>query len=188
LVAVAQNFGRTPLLSERPSEKEGAMKAIWLAVAAAMLPGVAQADNFDDPKALVTALYEPYTHGARPPDLASFYSDGLREMFAKHRQAEAYLGGVGEPIKVADTRQPDFDPFVDARHYLLFDLTISDPVVNGDHALVSVSYKNFDHPTQLSVSLLKTQEGWKVDDIASMGSDQHWLLSWLLTYDPLGVH
>ena len=72
--------------------------------------------------------------------------------------------------------------------YLLFDLTIGEPVINGNHALVDVSYKNFDHPTTLSLSLVKGAEGWKIDVVASLGADQHWLLSWLLTYDPLGVH
>ena len=160
---------------------------LLLMVGGALASGAVRAADFEDPKALVEALYQPYTQGRQPIDLASFYTDGLKAMFARHRQMEASTGGIGEPLKVADVRQPEFDPFVDARNYLLFDLNISDAVVNGDHALVNVSYKNFAHPTELSVSLLKTPEGWKVDDIASMGADQHWLLSWLLTYDPLGT-
>ena len=55
-------------------------------------------------------------------------------------------------------------------------------------AIVDVSYKNFDHPSVLTISLVRNPEGWKVDDVASLGADDHWLLSWLLTYDPTGVH
>jgi len=160
---------------------------VLMAALAAMAVGPAQAANFDDPKALVSALYDPYTHGDQPADLPGFYSDGLKAMFAKHQQL-SQITGVGLPPKPLTPSTDAFDPFVNAKHYLMLDLTISDPVINGDHAVVGVSYKNFDHPTVLSVSLTKGPEGWKVDDIASLGADQHWLLSWLLTYDPMGIH
>ena len=165
------------------------MRKLWMAAAVVLLlPSGARADGFDDPKALVSALYEPYTHGQQPPNLASYYSDGLKAQFARHLQQAQYTNGIGAAVKVAAAAEPEFDPFVNARHYLLLDLVVSDPAVEGDHALVTVSYKNFDHPSVLSISLLKSAEGWKVDDVASMGADDHWLLSWLLTYDPTGVH
>ena len=163
---------------------------VWMAAAGAilMMLGGARADGFDDPKALVSALYEPYTHGQQPPSLQSYYSDGLRLLFAKHLQQTQYTAGIGSAIDVAAAKQPEFDPFVDAKHYLLLDLAVSDPVIDGNHALVNVSYKNFDHPSALTISLVKGADGWKIDDVASMGADDHWLLSWLLTYDPTGVH
>ena len=49
-----------------------------------------------------------------------------------------------------------------------------------------MSYKNFDQPSVLSLSLVKGPDGWKIDDVASMGADQHWMLSWLLSFDPWG--
>jgi hypothetical protein len=165
------------------------MRMLLLAIGAALLlMGGARADSYDDPKALVAAIYDPYTHGEQPANLASFYSDGLKLRFARHLQQAAYSGGIGTGISVAATKEPEFDPFVDARHYLLLDLRIGDPVIDGDRAMVSVGYKNFDHPTQLTISLVKGPEGWKVDDVASLGADDHWLLSWLLSYDPTGVH
>ena len=136
----------------------------------------------------MSAVYAPYARGVQPDNLDSFYSDGLRSLFAKYRQQSEYGNGIGSGPDVAAAKEPDFDPFVDAKHYLMLDLTIGDPVINGDHAMVAVSYKNFDHPSSLMLSLLHTSEGWKIDDVASMGADQHWLLSWLLEYDPLGVH
>jgi hypothetical protein len=162
----------------------------WMVAAAILLAlaGGANAANFDDPKALVTALYEPYTHGEQPGDLAGFYTDGLKALFAQRQQQAGLGNGIGSPPDPAAGREPQFDPFVNAKHYLLFDLAIGEPLVNGDRALVNVSYKNFDHPTVLSLSLAKGDAGWKIDDVASMGTDQHWMLSWLLAYDPLGTH
>ena len=157
-------------------------------IAAIGLVGTARAENFDDPKALVEAIYQPYQRGEQPQDLDSYYTDGLRNLFAKHLQQAEYSGGIGTKIDVAATRETEFDPFVNAKHYLLLDLTIADPVIDGDHAVVNVSYKNFDHPSVLTISLLKTAQGWKVDDVASLGADQHWLLSWLLANDPWAVN
>ena len=67
------------------------------------------------------------------------------------------------------------------------DLSIGEPVVMGDTATVTVSFHNFDQPTLLSLSLVKEAGGWKVDDVASLGGGQHWLLSWVLQYDPFSV-
>jgi len=166
------------------------MRIFLLGVAVALLfGGAARADNFDDPKALVQAIYQPYTRGEQPANIEGYYTDGLKNLFAKHLQQAEYSGGIGTKIDVAATREPVFDPFVNAKHYLLLDLSITDAVVDGDHAVVNVTYKNFDHPSVLTISLQKTAtQGWKVDDVASLGADQHWLLSWLLANDPWAVN
>ncbi len=65
---------------------------------------------------------------------------------------------------------------------------IGTPVVHGDRALSTVTFHNFDHTSLLAITMKREQDGWKVDDIASMGSDENWLLSWLLQYDPFGVN
>ena len=36
-------------------------------------------------------------------------------------------------------------------------------------------------------ALVKEADGWKVDDIASLGEGENWLLSWLLQYDPFAI-
>jgi hypothetical protein len=162
------------------------VRVVVLAAMAALFAGSAWADEPTDPKGLVTAIYAPYLAHTRPSDPAVYYSDGLKALFAKHRLEDQTTGvGMSPKAKPAAT---DFDPFVSDSRYLLMDLDIADAVVSGDHAMVTVSYKNFDHPTVLTISLLHAAEGWKVDDVASLGGDQHWLLSWLLNYDPMGVH
>lgn len=157
--------------------------AIGLVLAAA---GPAWADDAGDAKAVVTAIYDSYAQGHRPPSLDSYYSDGLKAQFAKYRQTANATAGVGATLArpVTDIQ---FDPFVDATHYLIAGLAIGEPVMNGRHAVINVGYVNFDHPTELSISLVKQADGWKVDDVAMLGGDTHWLLSWLLTYDPVGT-
>jgi hypothetical protein len=141
-----------------------------------------QAAGFNDPKALATAIYDPFTRHEQPADLQQFYSQHLKQLFAEKRGGESFAkASLKNGAKAPDA---DFDPFVNADSYLLADLSISDPVVMGQRAMVLVSYHNFDHPSLLSLSLLKEADGWKVDDVSSLGADQHWLLSWLLSNDP----
>lgn len=153
------------------------------AMAVFLATGLARADDAGDAKDVVSAIFQPYTQGLEPSNRDSYYSDSLKQLFAKRAQAAAATG-IGGKADVAASGAPEFDPFVNAQHYLLLDLSIGDAVIEGDHAMVPVSYKNFDHPSELVVSLLKTPDGWKVDDVASFGADQHWLLSWLLANDP----
>lgn len=149
--------------------------AIWMAWLSA---GFA----FDDPKALVAAIYEPYQSGTEQVDLERFYSAPLKALF-RHAEERDSVGlvDIAEPAEAPAA----FNPFVSGDNFLLYDLTISEPQVMGDRALVTVRFHNFDHPSLLSLSLLREADGWKVDDIASMGADEHWLLSWLLAFDPL---
>ena len=129
-----------------------------------------------DPKALLNDIYQPYTQHQRPADPSLFYSDGLKALFAHHAELSE-ISGVGMPPHPLAPADNDFDPFVNAKSYLIFDLDIGDPVIDGDRAMASVSYRNFDHPSELSISMIKGADGWKVDDVASLGADQHWLLS-----------
>jgi hypothetical protein len=81
----------------------------------------------------------------------------------------------------------DFNPFIGAKQALLRDLSVGSPVGNTERAIVTVSFGNFDEVSLLALSLVKEGEGWKVDDIASLGEGENWLLSWLLQYDPFAI-
>ncbi|GLQ53468.1 hypothetical protein [Devosia nitrariae] len=139
-------------------------------------------ETFDDPEALVEAIYDSYKPGAKPEIPESYYSSRLLVLMADQREtAQAALFApvsdeaalAGEPV----------DPFVSDRNVLIANLAIGEPVILGDRAMVSVSYHNFDQPRLLAVALIREGAGWVVDDVASMGADEHWLLSWALTYD-----
>ena len=165
------------------------MRARSLVAAAIFAVGlpISAGQAFDDPKALLNAIYEPMTHGQKPTDLMPFYSNALKLKFIDRARSEPGDGAAAtQPGQGSEVQQVEqhFDPFVSSANVLLFDLNIADPVVMGDRAVATVSYHNFDHPALLSIALVKENDGWKVDDVASMGPDQHWLLSWLLTNDP----
>jgi hypothetical protein len=143
--------------------------ALWAA------PGFA----YDDPKALIDAIYAPYTTlgVAQEQDPAQFYSERLRGLVAANAAA------AGEnPAPVLD-----FNPFIGAKQALLRDLAVGTPVGNLEQAIVTVSFGNFGEISLLSLALVREADGWKVDDIASLGEGENWLLSWLLQYDPFAI-
>lgn len=155
-------------------------------VFAGLLSPVAGA-AYDEPKALVAAIYEPYQAGEQHADLSQFYSARLKQLFADH--AEKISAEVDTTATEPLTVEPvvTFNPFIDADHALLLDVAIGEPVLAGDKALVTVAFHNFDQPTLLSLSLIREPDGWKVDDVSSMGGEENWMLSWLLQYDPWGL-
>jgi hypothetical protein len=167
------------------------MRAIIAVVVLAILSAPAFA--FDDPKALVTAIYAPYqTPGAAAAqDPAQYYSERLKGLLSGHA-AKAATDALSSPDAGTDTGDAapalSFNPFIAAQHSLLMDLSIGEPIVMSDKAMVTVSFHNFDQATLLSLSLVKDPDGWKVDDVASLGQGEHWLLSWLLQYDPFSVN
>jgi hypothetical protein len=134
---------------------------------------------YDDPKALVEAIYAPYTTlgAATEQDPAQYYSERLRGLVA----ANAAPQGEDAPPVL------EFNPFIGARQALVRDLAIGTPVGNAERAIVTVSFGNFDEVSLMTLSLVKEGEGWKVDDIASLGEGENWLLSWLLQYDPFAI-
>ena len=151
---------------------------VWaglLLVLATMTPAWA----YDDPKALVDAIYAPYTTlgVAQDQDPAQFYSERLKGLVALNATA---AGDNPAPVL-------DFNPFIGAKQALLRDLAIGTPVGNNEQAIVTVSFGNFGDISLLSLALVKEADGWKVDDIASLGEGENWLLSWLLQYDPFAI-
>ena len=159
-----------------------------LAVAAALLiltPAVQAAETYDEPKALVSAIYDGYHLGRSVADPSIYYSARLKAIFDQATENDVFASDAAMSGSEF-TLDAVFNPFLPDLNALLFDVTIGEPAVIDDRALVTVSYHNFDQPRLLSVALIKQDDGWKVDDVSSMGNEDHWLLSWALTYDPLG--
>lgn len=154
------------------------MKLGWAGLAL-VLAAASPAWAYDDPKALVDAIYAPYTTlgAARDQDPAQYYSERLRGLVATNATG---AGDAAPPIL-------DFNPFIGAQEAMLRDLIVGAPVVNAGKAMVTVSFGNFGHSSLLALSLVQEANGWKVDDIASLGEGENWLLSWLLQYDPFAI-
>ncbi len=155
------------------------MRAILaLVIALIAMPAFA----YDTPRALVEAIYAPYTTlgAATAQDPAQYYSERLKGLVAANA-AGATSGGEDAPQILA------FNPFIGAQQALLRDLAVGEPVVASARAMVTVSFHNFDQASLLTLALVQEADGWKVDDIASLGEGENWLLSWLLQYDPFAI-
>lgn len=144
---------------------------------------------YDDPKALVQAIYQPYVDGQKQSDPSQYYSARLKQLYAQSlaHHSEAAIDNGAQPPTLPTPQAHDllsFDPFIEGDNALINDLTIGEPQVMGDRATVAVSFHNFDHASLLSLALVKEPDGWKVDDVAALGGGENWLLSWLLQYDP----
>lgn len=157
-----------------------------LTILIGLLALVSPAAAFDDPRSLVTAIYAPYQSGKVHASLDPFYSNRLKGLFIDHNMR--VTGDVASIEPATDATPPvDFNPFIDAQNALLLDVLIGEPVILGDQALATVSFHNFDHPSLLTIAMIREADGWKVDDVSSTGSGQNWMLSWLLLYDPWDV-
>lgn len=139
----------------------------------------ALAEDYAGPRELVQAIYQPLLDGKEQGDLNRFYSARLQELFRGHGEQVA----ASMDLRPEGDVQVDFNPFIEGGRPLLYDLVISEPTIIDEEAVVSVKFHNFDHPTLLTITAKREGAGWKVDDVASTGADEHWLLSWLLTYD-----
>jgi Protein of unknown function (DUF3828) len=120
----------------------------------------APAFAFDTPRALLEALYSPYSKGDsfdwNSWDETQFRSKHLNELFAKdQKEADGEVGRL------------DFDPYIDGQDYQISALKIGDAAIDGDTATVEVTFKNFDTPDDLVFALVKETDGWKVDDVVS---------------------
>lgn len=154
------------------------MRGVFVLVAVALValaPPAAAAPVFDDPAGLIEYAYEPYESGVFPEDVTELFSPTLKQLWE------------GMVARSADLEMPllDFDPFVDGQDYEISELVISHPAVDGDSAIVAVSFLNFGEPRELRYTLVRRVEGWKIDDIESLAGEFPWRLSELLADDPL---
>lgn len=119
---------------------------------------------FDTPKALLEALYAPYSKGDdfdwSSWDESVLRSKALNALFA------ADLKEAGD-----DEGRLDFDPYVDGQDYQLSDLKIGDAAITGATAKVEVTFKNIDTAEDLHYTLVQEADGWKIDDVSSDNKD-----------------
>src|ERR1700712_5785393 len=108
------------------------MRALILGIVLALM--AAPVFAFDDPKALVAAIYAPYQApgAAKDQDPAQYYSERLKGLVSGHA-AKATSDMLSSEAPAANTGDVapalGFNPFIAAQHSLLMDLTIGEPVV-----------------------------------------------------------
>ena len=130
---------------------------VLLTLAAA---GPALAQTYDEPKALLEALYGGYQPPNEfPPDQAIFRSERLNGLYEQDAiEANGEIGRI------------DFDPFVNGQDYLITELVVAEPYLAGGKAVVKVSFKNMDTPQELGF-LLVNEDGWRVDDVWNVNAE-----------------
>ena len=131
------------------------------------LTGLAAAQTYDTPQALLEAFYEPYFSGDFPEDESQFRSAALQGLY----DADAELTPEGEMGAIS------FDPYVDGQDYDLTDFEIGTPGIAGDYASVDVTFANFGEPRSLTYELVLEDGGWKIDDVVSTNPDNAYRLS-----------
>ena len=145
---------------------------LWLTIVAGT--AFAAAPVFEDARDLIEYAYAPYQSGEFPEDPTELYSPTLKLLWVQ----------MAERSEAAEMPIIDFDPFINAQDYEISDLVIADPVIEGDAAMVAVSFSNFGEAQELHFMLVDGAEGWKIDDIEATG-EFGWRLSELLAADPM---
>jgi hypothetical protein len=155
------------------------MRKLLLALALVIAGAVpAFAAGFDTPKALLEMLYSPYAQGDdfdwSTWDEARFRSAHLNALFDKDaKEADGEIGRL------------DFDPYIDGQDYQIGKLVIGEPAIKGDTATVEVTFTNFDLAEDLTFTLVKEKDGWKIDDVVSHNKDFPYSLKAIME-GPLG--
>ena len=138
------------------------MRRLFIAVAA-IAATIFPAFAYDTPAELLKALYTPYTTDNFDWDKwdeSKLRSKALNDLFAADlKEANGDVGRL------------DFDPYIDGQDYQVTDLKIGDATVTGDTAKAEVTFKNFDSAEDLTFTLVKEADGWKIDDVSSSNKD-----------------
>jgi hypothetical protein len=143
-----------------------------------MLFGGAPADT---PRALLDEIYQPL-QGGQQINLEEHYSDHLQQLVANNLELNA-VDVTGAAIDPGAPGIVEFNPFLNGTDARLANLSVTEPVVQGQSAVALVSFQTASVPTTLSISMIN-DGAWKIDDVASVGAGEKWLYSWLLQYDP----
>jgi hypothetical protein len=110
-------------------------------------------------RGFLDGIYRPYLAKAYPgqtldqPD--RFFSPPLARAIERDRR---------EAAKRKEVPTLDGDPFVDAQDWAISDLAVT-ATENGPRATGVVTFKNQGAPSRVTVDLVMTPAGWRIDDI-----------------------
>ena len=131
------------------------------------LCSVGASQTFDTPEGLLEAFYEPYFAEDYSSDDEVFRSEGLQALYDQDAAATP-PGEIGAL---------DFDPYIAGQDYMLSDFEIGEPEIDGDEAVVVVSFKNFDEQNKITYELVFENGSWKIDDLVGVTSWGEYRLS-----------
>lgn len=131
------------------------------------LTGLASAQTYDTPQALLEAFYAPYFSGEFNDDEAQFRSQALQALYDNDAKVtpEGEMGALS------------FDPYIDGQDFDIADFEIGAPGIAGDYASADVTFTNFGEPRSLTYELVLENGGWKIDDVVSTNPDNAYRLT-----------
>lgn len=129
--------------------------------------GLAAAQTYDTPQALLDAFYAPYFSGEFNDDEAQFRSQALQALYDN----DAQVTPAGEMGALS------FDPYIDGQDFDIADFEIGAPGIAGEYASADVTFTNFGEPRSLTYELVFEDGGWKIDDVVSTNPDNEYRLS-----------
>jgi hypothetical protein len=127
------------------------------------LTGLAAAQPYETPEALIEAFYAPYLAGSESFDASdfdnqvNFRSTALQGLYDEDAAATPE-GDIGTL---------DFDPYIGGQDWALTDFVVGDAVIDGDAASIAVTFKNFGEERDLNYELVMEDGGWKINDLVS---------------------
>jgi hypothetical protein len=126
------------------------------------LPAAA-AEKVSDAEAVIRAIYAQYSKDGRPENAEKQnFSPDLWAKWDEVQQAADAANEVGV----------DFDVFLDAQDTdTVTDLTTKFTPAGPDKGRVDATFNAFDAQTTVSYDMVKTADGWKIDNI-SWGPDR----------------
>jgi len=140
---------------------------VLLAALAAAFPGAVAAQAYDTPEALLEAIYAPYIADEFPDADPPYRSDALTKLY----EDDAARTPPGEYGAL------DFDPVINGQDYLIEEIDIGKPEIEGNRAEVLVEFDNGGTAMELRYHLVHEHGGWKVDDIESLTGEYPWRLT-----------
>ena len=140
------------------------MRRRLLIAALAALPLAARAQD-QPPLAFLQGLYEPYK---KPDFKGQPYWEGRR--FFVSDLAQAIERDFEQAKKRNEVPTLDGDPFIDAQDWSIASFGYAVSAQPGGLAAGVVTFTNSGKPKQLALFLVRTPQGWRIDDIVSRGS------------------
>jgi Protein of unknown function (DUF3828) len=120
------------------------------------------------PQEFLDAIYQTYL-GENANGIAITDPKAIRRYFTPPLAA-AMIKDEAAAAKRREVATLDGDPFVDAQDWKIDDLKIAVKLA-GARAVATVTFTNFGERHSMTLDLLKTPAGWRVDDIkATFGS------------------
>ena len=112
----------------------------------------------------LTAIYQHYVGKGGEAGLPLDSNADIRRYFTPSLAA-LMIADRATAAKNDDVPTLDGDPFVDAQDWEIKDLHIAVSEVGADHATGTVTFKNIDSPVTITLDLVRTPKGWRIDDI-----------------------